>query len=36
MFLGFKPKEVITISSYSLESLDKVITNEIKNDTGKV
>ncbi len=30
IFKGFKPKEVITISSYSLESFVKVITSETK------
>lgn len=33
---GFNPNEVITVSSYSLESFDKVITIDIKKDIGIV
>ena len=36
IFRGFKPKDVITINSYSLDSLAKVITNDTKNDIGAV
>jgi hypothetical protein len=36
ILVGFNPKEVITISSYSLESLPKAMTNAIKNEMGKV
>ncbi len=36
IFIGFNPKEVITVSSYSLESLAKVITIERKNEIGIV
>ena len=36
IFSGFKPKDVITVSSYSLDSLDKVIAKDIKNVIGKV
>jgi hypothetical protein len=36
IFIGFKPKEVNTISSYSFDSFAKVITSEIKKDIGAV
>ena len=36
IFKGFKPNEVITVSSYSLANLANVITKDIKNETGNV
>ncbi|GGD44323.1 hypothetical protein GCM10012288_18300 [Malaciobacter pacificus] len=36
ILIGFKPKEVITVNSYSLASFDKVKTSAIKKEIGIV
>jgi hypothetical protein len=36
IFIGFKPKDVITVSSYSLDNFARVITNDKKNEIGIV
>ena len=35
-FKGFSPKDVITVSSYSLDNLPTLIASEIKKVIGKV